>query len=97
MEPASTKPQKEKKKITPRSVFAFFIGFIVLGLCIKVFAPLIGMFGALVLGAFGVHVHENRDALLDLEAAANIFGFIGGLYVARVVYKKINKPEKSSS
>jgi len=69
-------------------VLAWLLVFAVIG---KFGAVVIGVLGALALGAFDIHVSSNANALADLEAFANILSFVIGLGAGLWVYRKITR------
>lgn len=88
----------EIKNKQQRRILSFFkiLGGIVLCLIIwvilfKVIATIVGIVGALGLGAIDINVSENARALANLSASANILAFIGSLYFTNKLYKKIAK------
>ncbi len=79
------------KKFSSRLLLDLVIVLIVLVISFQVIAFIVLTVGALGLGAFGSNVSESERALRSLEAAANILGLIGALYVANKVYRRLTK------
>jgi len=73
-----------------RLVLGLFVGFVVLAVTVKVTVFLVGVLGALALGAIGIHVSESERALYNLESAASILGFLAAVYVAYRCYRWIS-------
>ena len=69
-----------------RMLLGVVVGFLILGISMKAFAFVVNALGSLMLYGFT----ESDRAFADLEAAANILGFLGGLYVAYRCYRWIS-------
>jgi hypothetical protein len=67
-------------------LLALVVAFIVCGLCAKTFAFVINAVGSLMLYGFT----DSAEVFADLDATANILGFVGGLCVASRCYRWIN-------
>lgn len=68
-----------------RKLCGFVVAFFVFGLAGKAFAFVVHALGSLMLYGFT----ESDTAFSDLEAAANIIGFLGAVYVAYRCYRWI--------
>lgn len=76
---------------TSKIVMGIIVGLIVFAIAAKIIVFLVALIGALGLGAIGIHISQNPEAYKDVEAAANILGFIGGAYLFIKIYKKITR------
>ena len=68
-----------------RKVLAVVLAFFTFGLIGKGLAMALQIGGVLALSSFT----DSREVFDDVEAAANILGLIGGLYIASRVYRWI--------
>jgi len=82
---------KDKTIRGTRIALGIFLGLLAFTVFFKIIAFIVSIGGALGLGAFNLHVSEDEGLLRDVEAAANIIGFIVSAIIANKVYKLITK------
>jgi len=78
-------------KSMSKIVVGIILGLIVFAISAKIIVFLVSVISALGLGAINIHVYKNQDVLKDVEAVANILGFIGGAYLFVKTYKLFTK------
>lgn len=71
--------------------FGILLGLIVFLISFKIIAFVISVGAALGLGVLDINVSEDKSLLANIEAVANILGFVGAAILASKVYKRITR------
>ena len=82
---------KDKTVRGTRVAMGIIIGLVVFAAFFKIIAFIVSIGSALGLMIFDIHVSESERALANVEAAANILGFVGAAILANKVYKRITR------
>ncbi len=86
---------KAKTSQVAKTIFALIIALITFFVFGKIIIFIVALVTVLGLSAIGIHISESEVVYANVDAIANIIGFIGGAILAIKIYKRITK--KSSS
>ncbi len=82
---------KDKTVRGTRVVLGLFLALISFVVFFKIIVFIVSTGAALSLGVIDINISESAQALANVEATANILGFVVSLILANKIYKRVTR------